>query len=131
MPEPKQAAVPNTFAMDGLFDEQRADQTDVEGVEIRPVAIRSLDSIIGHRLNVRDSLHITFECFTPPRCCLALATAVSNTDDLAMTDPALYKTLRDQITLFHLRGGGALNLEALERLAAGEDQEGRRRAMTG
>jgi hypothetical protein len=52
-------------------------------------------------------------------------------DDLAMTDPALYKTLRDQITLFHLRGGGALNLEALERLAAGEDREGKSRAMTG
>ena len=39
--------------------------------------------------------------------------------DLAMTDPGLYKTLRDQVTLFHLRGGGALNLETLERLAAG------------
>ncbi|MCX7430370.1 MAG: hypothetical protein NTY17_05120 [Planctomycetia bacterium] len=38
--------------------------------------------------------------------------------DLAMTDPALFKTLRDQITLFHLRGGGALNLATLERLAA-------------
>ncbi len=52
-------------------------------------------------------------------------------DDLAMTDPALYKTLRDQITLFHLRGGGALNLEALERLAAGEDRKGKSRARTG
>jgi hypothetical protein len=45
--------------------------------------------------------------------------------DLAMTDPALYKTLRDQITVFHLRGGGALNLEALERLAKrAEDERG-------
>jgi hypothetical protein len=41
--------------------------------------------------------------------------------DLAMTDPALYKTLRDQITLFHLRGGGSLNLATLERLAANPD----------
>jgi hypothetical protein len=48
-----------------------------------------------------------------------------------MTDPALYKTLRDQITLFHLRGGGALNLEALERLAAGEEREGKSRGMAG
>jgi hypothetical protein len=37
--------------------------------------------------------------------------------NLAMTDPALYKTLRDQITRFHLRGGGALNLAKLEQLA--------------
>ena len=41
--------------------------------------------------------------------------------DLAMTDPALFKTLRDQITLFHLRGGGALNLAKLERLASSSD----------
>jgi len=41
--------------------------------------------------------------------------------DLAMTDPALFKTLRDQITLFHLRGGGALNLAILERLALSSD----------
>lgn len=38
--------------------------------------------------------------------------------DLAMTDAALYKTLRQQITTFHLRGGGALNLEKLRQLAA-------------
>lgn len=37
--------------------------------------------------------------------------------DLAMTDAALYKTLRQQITTFHLRGGGALNLEKLRQLA--------------
>ncbi len=42
--------------------------------------------------------------------------------DLAMTDPALYKTLRDQITFFHLRGGGSLNLATLERLAADADK---------
>jgi hypothetical protein len=45
--------------------------------------------------------------------------------DLAMTDPALYKTLRDQITVFHLRGGGALNLASLERLTKhAEDERG-------
>lgn len=38
--------------------------------------------------------------------------------DLAMTDPALYRTLRQQITTFYLRGGGALNLEKLRQLAA-------------
>lgn len=38
--------------------------------------------------------------------------------DLAVTDPALYKTLRDQITRFFLRGGASLNLQKLEQLAA-------------
>lgn len=38
--------------------------------------------------------------------------------DLAMSDPALYKTLRDQVTLLRLRGVGALNLAKLEALAA-------------
>lgn len=37
--------------------------------------------------------------------------------DLSMTDAALYKTLRQQITTFYLRGGGALNLEKLRQLA--------------
>lgn len=37
--------------------------------------------------------------------------------DLAMTDAALYRTLRQQITTFYLRGGGALNLEKLRMLA--------------
>lgn len=37
--------------------------------------------------------------------------------DLAITDPALYRTLRDAITRFYLRGGGALNLEKLRNLA--------------
>lgn len=37
---------------------------------------------------------------------------------LALTDPALYRTLREGVTHFHLRGGGALDLEKLEALAA-------------
>ena len=37
--------------------------------------------------------------------------------DLAMTDPALYRTLRHHITTFYLRGGGALSLEKLRKLA--------------
>jgi len=37
---------------------------------------------------------------------------------LAQTDPALYRTLREGITQFYLRGGGALNLEKIESLAA-------------
>lgn len=37
--------------------------------------------------------------------------------DLAITDPALYRTLRQHITTFYLRGGGALNLDKLRRLA--------------
>jgi hypothetical protein len=39
---------------------------------------------------------------------------------LAQTDPALYRTLREGVTLFHLRGGGALDLEKLEALAAAQ-----------
>lgn len=41
-------------------------------------------------------------------------------EDLAMTDPALYKTLRDQVTLLRLRGVGGLSLAKLEALAAFE-----------
>jgi len=37
--------------------------------------------------------------------------------DLAMTDAALYRTLRQQITRFYLRGGGTLNLKKLLQLA--------------
>ena len=37
--------------------------------------------------------------------------------DLAITDPALYRTLREAITRFYLRGGGALNLKKLCQLA--------------
>ena len=37
--------------------------------------------------------------------------------DLAITDPALYRTLREAITRFYLRGGGALNLDKLRQLA--------------
>jgi hypothetical protein len=42
----------------------------------------------------------------------------NSSHDLAMTDAALYRTLRRQITTFYLRGGGALNLEKLRSLAA-------------
>ena len=37
--------------------------------------------------------------------------------ELAMTDPALYRELRDQVTRFYLRGGNALSLERLEAMA--------------
>lgn len=37
--------------------------------------------------------------------------------ELASTDPALYRSLREGITRFFLRGGGSLNLAELERLA--------------
>jgi hypothetical protein len=48
----------------------------------------------------------------------ALVTFVQERDhDLAMTDAALYRTLRQQITTFYLRGGGALNLGKLRQLA--------------
>ncbi len=36
---------------------------------------------------------------------------------LAQTDPALYRQLREQITRFFLRGGDAFSLERLEALA--------------
>ena len=38
--------------------------------------------------------------------------------ELAMTDPALFRTLREQITKFFLRGGGVISLEKLEHAAA-------------
>ncbi len=50
----------------------------------------------------------------------ALVTFVQESEhhhELAMTDAALYRTLRQQITTFYLRGGGALNLEKLRKLA--------------
>lgn len=37
--------------------------------------------------------------------------------ELAQTDPALYRQLREQITLFFLRGGDVLSLKKLEALA--------------
>ena len=37
--------------------------------------------------------------------------------ELAATDPALYRTLRNGVTRFFLRGGGALNVDKLEALA--------------
>jgi len=36
---------------------------------------------------------------------------------LAQTDPALYRQLRDQITRFFLRGGDSFSLQRLETLA--------------
>jgi len=38
--------------------------------------------------------------------------------ELAQTDPALYRQLREQITRFYLRGGDAFSLEKLEAMAA-------------
>jgi len=38
---------------------------------------------------------------------------------LAQTDPALYRELREQITRFFLRGGDVLSLEKLEALDRG------------
>lgn len=38
-------------------------------------------------------------------------------ENLAATDPALYRLLRNSITTFYLRGGGALNLDKLRQLA--------------
>ncbi len=37
--------------------------------------------------------------------------------DLASTDPALYRTLREQITRFFLNGGAVFSLTRLEQLA--------------
>jgi hypothetical protein len=37
--------------------------------------------------------------------------------ELAQTDPALYRQLREQITRFFLRGGDVLSLKKLEALA--------------
>ncbi|HEX5398815.1 MAG TPA: hypothetical protein VFY06_07185 [Verrucomicrobiae bacterium] len=37
--------------------------------------------------------------------------------ELAQTDPALYRQLREQITRFFLRGGDVLSLKKLEKLA--------------
>ena len=39
--------------------------------------------------------------------------------ELAQTDPALYRQLREQITRFFLRGGDVWSLERLEALARG------------
>jgi hypothetical protein len=51
---------------------------------------------------------------------VSLLTFINETNashDLAMTDPALYRLFREQITTFYLRGGGALNLGKLRQLA--------------
>lgn len=42
---------------------------------------------------------------------------------LALTDPALYRTLREGVTQFHLRGGGKLDLEKIEALAKESAQD--------
>lgn len=39
--------------------------------------------------------------------------------ELAQTDPALYRLLREQITRFFLRGGDVLSLRKLKQLARG------------
>lgn len=39
--------------------------------------------------------------------------------ELAQTDPALYRQLREQVTRFFLRGGDVLSLKKLEALARG------------
>ena len=41
---------------------------------------------------------------------------------LAQTDPALYRQLREQITRFFLRGGDVLSLKQLEALARTQDR---------
>lgn len=38
--------------------------------------------------------------------------------ELAATDPGLYREIRENVTRFYLRGGGALNLEKIKALAA-------------
>ena len=38
--------------------------------------------------------------------------------ELAMSDSALYRTLREQITRFYINGGGAFSLSRIEALAA-------------
>jgi hypothetical protein len=50
--------------------------------------------------------------------CLAEFIANDVPRELAATDPALYRTLRSQVTELHIKGFGALNLEALRKLAA-------------
>ena len=40
--------------------------------------------------------------------------------ELATTDPALYRTLRSQITRFYINGGAVFSLERLEALAGEE-----------
>lgn len=43
--------------------------------------------------------------------------------DLASTDPALYRTLREQITRFFLLGGGRFSLDSLEQIAGERDRK--------
>ena len=66
----------------------------------------------------------TLECFHQKRWAeLAALVRFVRRDvpvELAQTDPALYRTLRDQVTRFFLRGGDALCLEKIEALASGQ-----------
>jgi hypothetical protein len=66
----------------------------------------------------------TLQCFHEKRWAeLAALVRFAHRDvpvELAQTDPALYRTLRDQVTRFFLRGGDALCLEKLEALASGQ-----------
>jgi hypothetical protein len=41
---------------------------------------------------------------------------------LSQTDPALYRTLREQVTWFYLRGGGPYSLEKLEAMACAQNE---------
>ena len=57
---------------------------------------------------------------------LAAAAEIAWTDvdkRLALTDPALYKALREAITLFHMKGWGSLDRDAL-RAKAGWARDG-------
>jgi hypothetical protein len=40
--------------------------------------------------------------------------------DLAITDPALYRTLREAVTRFYLNGGAAINRQKLLQLASAQ-----------
>jgi hypothetical protein len=66
----------------------------------------------------------TLECFHQKRWAeLAALVRFVRRDvpvELAQTDPALYRALRDQVTRFFLRGGDAFCLERIEALASGQ-----------
>lgn len=52
----------------------------------------------------------------------ALAAFVSKdiAKDIAQTDPALFRTLRSQVTEYYIKGWGSLNLAHLSKLAQGK-----------
>jgi hypothetical protein len=79
------------------------------------------DEIIARRLLARpDELGVALKekRWAEVAALVCFVREQDTSHDLAMTDAALYKTLRQQITTFHLRGGGAFNLEKLRELAA-------------